>query len=136
MEVTPFAKKILHSHVFHEQGKKPFHTTNLAATDCVAALCTVRHQQKVKTQYAPFWVGRTSTDISRTRLLSHLDKRRDIPDLYVEDYIPQGASQLLYDRFRQFHAFIEGRTALTQAWLELHLKRLDLSIKYLQLTTI
>src|SRR3546814_5296343 len=99
---------------------------------CVAALCTVRHQQKVKTQYAPFWVGRTSTDISRTRLLSHLDKRRDIPDLYVEDYIPQGASQLLYDRFRQFHAFIEGRTELHQAWMEFHMTRLDCYINCLQ----
>src|SRR3546814_916802 len=136
LEVTPFANKILHSHVFHEHGKTPFHTTNLSATDCVAALCTVRHQQKVKTQYAPFWVGRPSTDISRTRLLSHLDKRRDITDLYVEDYIPHGSSQLLYDGFRQFHAFIEGRTELHQAWVEFHMTRLDCYINCLQFTDI
>ena len=135
-DVIPLAIKVLHSHVFHEWGETPLHATNLSAADCVAALCTIRHQQMVKTRYVPFWIGQGSKDRNRNRLLSHLDPERRIEDLYKEDYIPEGASQLLYDRFRQFHAIIEGRMELHQAWMGFHMARLDGYIRSLQFTDI
>ncbi len=135
-DIIPLATKILHSHVFHEWHRTPLHVLNLSATDCVAALCTVRHQQKVKTPYMPFWIGQGSKDRSRSRLLSHLEPERSIHDLYVDDYIPEGASQLLYDKFRQFHALIEGRIELHQAWMEFQMARLDGYARALQFTDI
>ena len=135
-DVIPLSNKVLHSHVFHEWGETPLHATNLSAADCVAALCTIRHQQMVKTPYIPFWIGQGSKDRNRNRLLSHLDPERRIEDLYKEDYIPEGASQLLYERFRQFHAVIEGRVELHQAWMGFQMVRLDGYIRSLQFTDI
>ena len=92
-------------------------------TDCVAALAAIRIQQKRKTTYTPKWVGQKSEDITVSRLLSHLDNARSIQDLYEEDYIPQGALQILYHRFCIVYAKICGYDQRQLAWMDFQLAR-------------
>ncbi|MFC4729601.1 hypothetical protein [Coralloluteibacterium thermophilus] len=123
--ITGETKKLLHAYVFHQWHKTSADVTNLSAADCVAALCTIRHQQKVKTPYTPSWIGQESAEKTISRLLTHLGRDRSINELYEDDYIPQGAMQILYHRFCLFHARMSDRYARQQAWIDFQLERLE-----------
>ena len=123
--ITGEAQKLLHAYVFHQWHKTSADVTNLSAADCVAALCAIRHQQKVKTPYTPSWIGQESAEKTIFRLLTHLGRDRSINELYEDDYIPQGAMQILYHRFCLFHARMSDRYARQQAWIDFQLERLE-----------
>jgi len=119
------ARKVLHAYVFHQWHRTPTHVINLSVTDCVAALCTIRHQQKIKTKYTPSWIGQDQYERTTTRLLSHLGGDRSIAELYDHDYIPQGATQILHYRFSGFHAAFVGERERHRAWLDFQVVRLQ-----------
>lgn len=119
------AIKVLHAYAFHQWHRTPTHVINLSVTDCVAALCTIRHQQKVKTKYSPSWIGQDQYEQTTTRLLSHLGSDRSIAELYDHDYIPQGATQILYHRFGGFHAAFVGQMDRHHAWMDFQVVRLQ-----------
>lgn len=125
LSITDEARKVLHAYVFHQWHRTPAHVTNLTAADCVAALCAIRHQQKVKTNFTSSWVGQESGEQTTSRLLSHLDPGRSIDELYVEDYIPPGAMQILYYRFCGFHSKIIDIGDRHDTWLDFQLARLQ-----------
>lgn len=118
------AAKILHMFVFHQHGRMPLDARLLSVADCIAALCTIRHQQVIKTNYSAYWPGQKSSEI-RTRPLGQLENGRGIEELYEEDYIPHGVSQFLYSRFCQFHAQLTDQQARYEAFQAFQLARLD-----------
>jgi hypothetical protein len=121
--ISDAVRKVLHAYVFHQWHRTPPTVVNLTVTDCVAAVATIRIQQKEKTPYTPQWVGQDSSGMTVTRLLSHLDSTRSIEELYEEDYIPQGALQILYHRFCIVYSKISGRDQRQLAWMEFQLAR-------------
>ncbi len=123
--ITGETQKLLHAYVFHQWHKTSAEITNLSVADCVAALCAIRYQQKVKTPYTPFWIGQESAEKTISRLLTHLGRNRGIDELYEDDYIPQGAMQILYHRSCLFHARMSNRYARQQAWIDFQLERLN-----------
>jgi hypothetical protein len=125
LRILDEANKVLHAYVFHQWHRTPTHVINLSVTDCVAALCTIRHQQKVKTTYTASWIGQDQYEQTTTRLLSHLGDDRPIDELYDHDYIPQGATQILHYRFAGFHAAFAGLRERHQAWLDFQMVRLQ-----------
>lgn len=121
--ISDAALKVLHAYVFHQWHRTDPEVVNLTVPDCVAALATIRIQQKKKTNYIPQWVGQDSSAMTVTRLLSHLDSTRSIEELYEEDYIPQGALQILYHRFCIVYLKIIGNHQRHHAWMEFQLAR-------------
>lgn len=119
------ANKVLHAYVFRRWHRTAPDAINLSVADCVAALCTIRHQQKVKTTYSPFWIGQEANERSTTRLLSHLGGDRPIAELYEHDYIPEGAAQILHYRFGGFYAAILDHVELHQAELDFEEARIQ-----------
>lgn len=119
-----YASKVLHMYVLHQNGKPPLEATVLSVSDCIAALCTVRHQQDAKTKYRPFWLGQEGTDI-QTSVLRQLENGRRIEELYEEDYIPIGINQLLYSRFCQFHAQFNAQQGRHKAFQAFQVARLE-----------
>lgn len=123
LAISNEAIKLLHAYVFHQWHRTDPEVVNLTVTDCVATLAAIRIQQKRKTTYTPKWVGQESEDVTVSRLLSHLDNARSIQDLYEEDYIPQGALQILYHRFCIVYAKICGYDQRQLAWMDFQLAR-------------
>lgn len=117
--------KLLHAYAFHESGGRPPKGFKASVSDVLAALCTVRYQQKTKpmTTYPVYWVGQRSSEKTE-RLLGHLDSSRGVEELYEDDYIPFGAMQLLYHRFCAFHSAISGHSSRHGAWMEFQTSRL------------
>ena len=119
-----YASKVLHMYVFHQNGRTPQHDRLLSVSDCVAALCTIRHQLEVKTNYNASWHGQISKEI-RNGLFNQMEKKLDIQELYDSDYIPHGINQLLYSRFCQFHAQFTGEIDRHEAFQAFQIARLD-----------
>lgn len=119
-----YVKKVLHTYAFHEWGKTSLDAERFSVIDCIAALCTTRHQLDKKTNYNPRWHGQESHE-RRVRLFSQMEEGRGIEDLYEEDYIPHGISHILYARFCRFSAQFVGRQAFCEALLKFQIARLD-----------
>ena len=126
-EKLDYACKVLHSYVFHERGAETLESLDaqlLSATDCVAALCAVRYQQEFKTKYDHSGVG-DKNEKKATSVFYQMGKDKPIADLYDTGYTPQGLSQLMYDRFCQFHSRFSSRQARHDAIQAFKLIRLD-----------
>lgn len=123
LKIINAASKVLGAYVHHEWGIIPLDTQNISVADSVAALCTIRHQQKVKTNYSAYWLGQKQSD-KGTGVLRQMDDTRDTQELFEHDYIPHGINQLLFSRFNQFYMAITGQPSRYSAWMELQLARL------------
>lgn len=124
VDTANLTSKVVNAYVFHQEHKIPLHVTTLSAADCVAALCTVRHQQKEKTNYSPAWIGRSNKEI-QTSPLKQMDRKRGIEELYSDDYIPHGAMQFMYYRFCEFHAGFIDDMERHNAWMGFQVARLE-----------
>jgi len=97
--------------------------------DIVAALCSVRYQQKVKTEYVPKWVGQVSQGKDPQR---HFDKAIDLDDPYHH----QGVFQIYLYRFSEYLAAFTKKTESNNAWMAFQLSRFDAYTRILQLNDI
>lgn len=123
LKIVNASSKVLCSYVHHEWGIIPLDTNNITVVDCIATLCTIRHQQKVKTNYSAYWLGQEQSD-KGTGVLRQMNDARGAEELFEYDYIPHGINQLLFSRFNQFYMAITGQPGRYSAWMDLQLARL------------
>jgi hypothetical protein len=124
LKITNASSKVLCAYVFHEWNNIPLDTPNLTVADCVAALCTIRHQQKVKTNYSDYWLAKTQAD-KETSVLRQMDDSRGPEELFEHDYIPHGINLLLFRRFNHFYMAITGQLNRYLAWKKLEAERFN-----------
>lgn len=124
LKIVNAASKVLCSYVHHEWGVISLDTKNISAADCIAALCAIRHQQKVKTNYSAYWLGQTQAE-KGTGVLRQMDDERSAQELFEHNYIPHGINQLLFSRFNQFYMAITGIPNRHEAWMAYQLARLN-----------
>ena len=111
-ELAHYASKLLYAYRVHSHRTADRNALILSTTDCVAALCTIRHQQEAMTTYKPYWQGHPSVG---ENVLRHLNSDRSIKRLYDSDYIPHGVLQLLYLRFSAYHSALVGHLSVYKA---------------------
>lgn len=128
-ENTVRAKKILGAYGFRCHGETDSDAPLLSVLDIVAALCSVRYQQDVKTKYAPLWSGQVSKGTSPQR---HFDKPIDLDDPYQY----QGVFQIYLYRFSEYLAAFTKTAESNNAWMTYQVSRFDAYAKILQLNDI
>ncbi|OOG51255.1 hypothetical protein [Rhodanobacter sp. C01] len=118
-KITERAKRILHLYCYFDVSDKDSDAACLSVLDCVVALCTVHHEQFEKTTHQAYWHGQR-TQAKNVLLQLQIDRR--IEDLYIEDYVPHGINQILYNRWCYMHAALvmtkDGQDYL-DAWMSL-----------------
>lgn len=127
-EHTLRARKILASLVYRRYGETDSDACRLSVFDIVAALCSVRYEQKVKTKYEPVWSGQVSQGKSPQ---AHFDKA-DSDDPYLH----QGVFQIYLYRFSEYLAAFTKKTESNNAWMAYQLSRFDAYTRILQLNDI
>lgn len=124
LKISNASSKVLCTYVFHQWNIIPLDRVNISVIDCIAALCTIRHQQKVKTKYSAYWQGQTQQDIG-TSILRQMDDSRGPEELFEHDYIPHGINQIMFRRFSQFYAAFTNQLERYLAWKKLEAVRLS-----------
>ena len=127
-EHTLRAKKLLWFRVYRSYGETDGDACRLSLFDIVAALCSVRYEQKVKTKYEPVWSGQVSQGKSPQ---AHFDKA-DSDDPYLH----QGVFQIYLYRFSEYLAAFTKKTESNNAWMAYQLSRFDAYTRILQLNDI
>lgn len=125
--------KLLNLYTYFHLGETDRDAEWLSVWDCVAALCTVRHEQATKTSYRPYWYGQK---FQGSNLLRHLNVHRCIESLYQDDHVPHGANQILYLRFNTMHAAIIGLREIHEARMAFRLARLKQVARILRLQDV
>lgn len=128
-ENTLRAKKILAMHGLRCYDETDLDAPLLSLSDIIAALCSVRYQQKVKTKYAPYWSGQVSQGKDPQR---HFDRISDPSDLYQH----QGVAQIYLYRFSEYRASFTNTTESFSAWMAYQISRFDAYVRILQLNDI
>lgn len=123
------AKRILSSY-----GHRCYNETNLDAPvlsilDIVAALCSIRYQQDVKTEYTPYWMGQASQGKDPQR---HFDSKQDPDDPFQH----QGVIQIYLYRFQEYLSAFTGTVDSFHAWMGFQVARFDAYARILQLNDI
>lgn len=124
LKIVNASSKVLCVYVLHEWHRVPLDTINLSIADCVAALCTIRHQQKIKTKYSDYWPGQKQSERG-TSVLRQMDDSRGPEELFEHDYIPHGINLLLFHRFSQFYMGITDNSDRYSAWKNLEAERFN-----------
>lgn len=127
--IIDHASKILSMYSFHTFGEKNLDAIVISVSDCIAALCTIRHQQDKKTTHASYVFGQKTPSKSPLRLFA---KEKTVKDLQELDYIPQGVSQLMYIRFCHIHSYMTGNEKRHDAWMQFNITRLKKYVQCLQ----
>lgn len=128
-ENTLRAKRILASHGYRCYEETDLDAQLLSVFDIVAALCSVRYQQEVKTEYEPKWVGQVSQGKNPQR---HFDKAIDLDDPYQH----QGVFQIYAYRFSEYLAAFTKKTESNNAWMAYQVSRFDAYTEILQLNDL
>ncbi|WP_234401054.1 hypothetical protein [Xanthomonas sp. CFBP 7912] len=123
------AGKLLNLYTYFEHRTRDLNAKLLSVWDCVAALCTIRHELAVKTQYSPYWYGQKSQG---NNLLMHLNAKRSIESLYQDDYVPHGVNQILYQRYNNMLSALIGIGEIHEARMAFRLSRLKQHAKILR----
>lgn len=132
-DICSHASKILNAYMWVQFQGKDLRRQCISVTDCLAALIAIRHQQSVKTSYKPRWFGLKDVGASPLR---YFDRERSVSDLQATDYIPEGVSQLLYQRFCQIHMLLIGDQERHYSWMLFQLARLNQYAKCMQSNNI
>ena len=112
------AGKIARWAVYRRYDRCPPENPRICVLDVIAALCSVRYQQKKKTKYEPYWEGQQSQGTSPQRML---DASIKDPDLGLH----QGIFLLYYNRYKDYLAAFMGNMETRRAFAEFELCRLD-----------
>lgn len=132
-DICNHASKILATYIWMTFSEKDISKECISITDCLASLIAVRHQQFVKTNYKPRWFGLKDVGNSPLR---YFDRERSIIDLQATDYIPEGVSQLLYQRFCQIHSLLIGEHDRHASWMKFQSSRLRQYVECMQSNNI
>lgn len=123
------AQRILVSYAYRSFDESNMDAHRVSVLEIVAALCSVRYQQAVRTEYKPYWHGQDDKGSSPQR---HFDKTIDPDDPYQH----QGVLLIYLYRFYDFlYAFLQT-TASISAWMQVQLARLDGYVRILALQDI
>lgn len=114
------ARRVLHLYCVMQLGERHSDTVALSPYDCVAALCTIRHEQAIKTKHEPYWHAQKSPGGS---LLGSLKANRRIEDLFKEDYVPHEINQIIYYRLCAMGSALVGATSYHDAWMAFQIAR-------------
>jgi hypothetical protein len=128
-ENTVRAKRILALHVYRCYDETDLDAQLLSVFDIVAALCSVRYQQGVKTEYKPKWLGQVSKGKDPQ---AHFDKTIDLDDPFQY----QGVIQIYLYRFQEYLSAFTGMTESSHAWMSFQVSRFDAYARMLQLNDI
>jgi hypothetical protein len=123
------AKKILIMHGVRCYDETDLDAPILSLMDIVAALCSVRYQQEVKTEYAPYWPGQVSQGKDPQR---HFDKIIHPSDPYQY----QGPTQIYLYRFAEFRAAFTETMESFHGWMAFQIARFDAYVRILRLNDI
>ncbi|NYE30934.1 hypothetical protein HDE78_003911 [Rhodanobacter sp. K2T2] len=116
------ATRVLHMYCFLNLGERISDTAVLSPLDCVAALCTIRHEQVTKTVCVPYWHGQKQPGGT---LLGQLKTTRPIEDLLKDDYVPHEINQLIYNRWCAMGNALLGTSVYHDAWMAFQAARIQ-----------
>lgn len=129
LQNLPSAQRILISYAYRCFDESDMDAHLLSVLEIVAALCSVRYQQAVRTEYKPYWHGQEDQGTSPQR---HFDKAMDPDDPFQH----QGVVMIYLYRFHEFlHAFLKTTESI-DAWMNVQLARLDGYVRILSLQDI
>jgi len=123
------AKRILASYGHRCYDEANLDAPVLSILDIVAALCSIRYQQDVKTEYIPYWMGQESQGKDPQR---HFDRKQDPDDPFQH----QGVVQIYLYRFQEYLSAFTGTADSFQAWMGFQVARFDAYSRILQLNDI
>jgi hypothetical protein len=124
------ASKLLNLYTYFQRHTRDLDAKLLSVLDCVAALCTIRHELAANTKHRPYWHGQNSQG---GNLLRHLNAHRSIESLYQDDHVPHGANQILHQRYNNMSTALVGTAEIHEARMSFRLARLKQHAKILQL---
>ncbi len=122
------ASKLLCVFEFHQWRDISLDAVNLSVADCVSALCAIRYQQKVKTNYSVYWPGITQNE-KGTSILRQMEESKGCEELFEFNYIPHGINLFMYHRFSYFYMALTGQLERYLAWKRLEAERFN---KYIE----
>ena len=128
-ENTVRARALLVSYVYRSFDETSPDIPLLSLIDIVAALCSFRLQQEIKTEYLPYWHGQTSQGSDPQRLFDKGLRKHD-------PHQHQGVFQIYYYRFEECQAAFTGTSASYYALLAFRLSRLDSYLRTVRLNSI
>ncbi|MTI73511.1 MAG: hypothetical protein FH747_07640 [Stenotrophomonas sp.] len=128
-ENTVRARAILVSHAYRSFDEADPEAPVISLIDIVAALCSFRVQQEIKTQYSPYWHGQKSQGADPQRLF---DKGLRVRDPHQH----QGVFQIYYYRFLEYREEFSGTSSSHNAWMAFQLSRLDAYLRIVRLNGI
>lgn len=128
-ENTARSRAILVSHVYRSFDENDPDAPVISLVDIIAALCSFRVQQEIKTQYSPYWHGQKSQGADPQRLF---DKGLRVRDPHQH----QGVFQIYYYRFLEYRAEFSGTSSSHNAWMAFQLSRLDAYLRIVRLNGI
>lgn len=128
-EIVSYASRILVMYSWTCFGEKNMDAVVISISDCIAALCAVRHQQVKKTTHQPRVHGQKTPGKSPLRAFA---KERTNEELIKTDFIPHGVSQLMHQRFCQIHDHMTGCYQRNKAYSRFNIERLKKYVYCLQ----
>lgn len=134
MNDAQHAALILRSYAHRRFNETSVDARILTIHDNVAALCSLRYQQTVRTPYQPKWFSQGASEGQNTKI--HLDKGLKCTTSNPKPYIHQGVFLIYYNRFAQYKAALDRTTAVYHGWMAFQYARLHAYINILQLRDI
>ncbi|MGY1530867.1 hypothetical protein [Luteimonas sp. A649] len=123
------AKALLSSYAYRSLDSTDADASILSVCDIVAALCSFRYQQKVRTEYKPYWHGQVDQGKDPQRLFDKGLRKSD-------PHQHQGVLQIYLNRFYEFQAAFTGTTEVHQAWVQYQGSRTKAYLRIIQLNDI
>jgi len=129
VENTARARALLTSHAYRSFGESNPGAPTISIVDIVAALCSFRIQQEIKTKYSPYWHGQKSQGVDPQRMFDKGLRKHD-------PHQHQGVFQIYYYRFLEYRAEFYGTSPSHNAWMAFQQSRLDSYLRIARLNGI
>lgn len=114
------AQKVIKFAVYRRYDRCPPEEVRICILDIIAALCSVRYQQEIKTEYSPYWESQQSQGSSPERMLDVFEFDAD-----PEFGLHQGVLMLYHNRYKDYLAAFTGTSESHKAFREFELCRFD-----------
>lgn len=124
--IVELASRLLNLYGYFYCGERNLESNLVSPLDCVAALCTIRHEQALKTEHRPFWHAQESQG---KNVIRHLQANRSLESIFDEDYVPHVINQIMYHRFCNMQSALIGQQSLHAARTSFRVARIN---KYAQ----
>lgn len=117
-ENISLAQAILASYGYRSHDESDLDSKLLSVFDIVAALCSVRHQQKDGIDYIPYWPGQKSPGTSPQAMFKKGLRKND-------PHQHQGVAQIYLYGFSEYQAAFTNTTESYRGWMAFQVSRLD-----------